>query len=246
MNTDIRRIDALRLHPDAEKVPRPSSADLRALRDSLRDEGQQDPIDITADDQILDGRTRWELLRDLGALDIEVRVHDLPESDQTGYIIARALTRRHLTNEQKRALNDLMRAQVVEVVQHKKTGEEMRIGRSQTERAATLGVDRKTVENWDLVGASAPTSPAPTHAIDARGRPNLLHKPPREPRDTAPVPRRLAIPRPKRESPPWLRHYTKWCRAVLPEDRPYLAAMSKELHQALGQIGLSCNGTEEK
>ena len=55
----------------------------------------------------------------------------------------------------------------------------MRIGKSQTQRAEDLGVDRDTVKTWDaepLVGGFPPTSPLPTHAIDGRGRPQPLHK----------------------------------------------------------------------
>ena len=57
--------------------------------------------------------------------------------------------------------------------------EPMRIGKSQTQRAEDLGVDRMTVQDWDreaVVEAYASTSPPPTHAIDGRGRPQPLHK----------------------------------------------------------------------
>jgi hypothetical protein len=53
------------------------------------------------------------------------------------------------------------------------------------------------------------------------------------------------LPRPKRHAPPWWRHYTTWCRAVLPEDRPYIVQMSDELHKALALLGLSCKGEGE-
>jgi len=91
----------------------------------------------------------------------------MPDEQQTNYIIDRALARRHLTPRQKRALNDLMRAQVIEE-RPTKRGNVMRIGRSQTQRAAALGVDRDTVLEWDrtpLVAGNPATSPTPTHAI---------------------------------------------------------------------------------
>ena len=250
--SDQRPIDSLRLHPEAEKVPRPDSADRRTLRDSLRDDGQQDPIDITADDLILDGRTRWDLLRELGAQTIQVRVVDMPEAQQPHYIIERALTRRNLTSAQKRVLNDLLRTQVVEVAVQPSTGEEVRIGLGQSQRAEALGVGRMTVRDWDEAGDGArnrtPSNP-PTHFRRSDGKVQPLH-PNRTPRDPAvPRPAKASDKPPalkvasknQRTSPPWLWHYTKWCRAVLPEDRPHLLRMSAELHKALALIGLSCD-----
>ena len=90
-------IDSLRLHPDAEKVPMASGEDLAALDASLRENGQQDPIDVTPDGVILDGRTRWTLLQKQGASSILVRPIDCPDDQQTAYIIDRALARRHLS-----------------------------------------------------------------------------------------------------------------------------------------------------
>lgn len=192
MNDEQRAIDSLRLHADAAMVPPAVGVDLRALRDSLRDYGQEDPIDITPDGAILDGRTRWALLRELGSTSIRVRVIEVPDSQQTNYIIDRALARRHLNANQKRALNKMMRAQVIEVREPSPSSAKrgkglMRIGRSQTQRAAALGVHRGTVAEWDaepLVVGNATTSP--THAIDARGRPQPIHKgQPAPPRDRA-------------------------------------------------------------
>ena len=180
--SDLRDLDSLRLHPDAEKVPLPDAADLRALRESLRENGQQDPIDLTPDGVILDGRTRWTLLRELGAESIHVRIQDIPEGQQAAYMVDRAVARRHLTTHQKKDLNDRLRVAVVEE-RPTKRGNVMRIGHSQTQRAGMLGVDLATVKRWEaepLVSANAPTSPLPTHAIDGRGRPQPLHKIPSE------------------------------------------------------------------
>jgi len=178
MTEDQRDLDSLRPHHDAERVPVPDHGDLHALRESLRENGQEDPIDITPDGVILDGRTRWALLRELGAETIHVRVKDMPEGQQVAWMVRRAVARRHLTTHQKRDLNEWLRAQVVEERPNRR-GKPMRIGHSQTQRAAALGVDRDTVLEWDrnpLVAGNAATSPLPTHAIDGRGRPQPLHK----------------------------------------------------------------------
>lgn len=62
---EVREIASLRPHPGAGAVPRPDSGDRKALRSSLAEDGQQDPVDVTPDGAILDGLTRWELLRRL-------------------------------------------------------------------------------------------------------------------------------------------------------------------------------------
>lgn len=97
-------IDDLTLHPDAGSVPEPDAGDMAALSDSLAEHGQQDPIDVTPDLVILDGRTRWRLLRRQGHLTILARVVDVPESQRRAYIVERALSRRHLSVEQRKAL----------------------------------------------------------------------------------------------------------------------------------------------
>jgi hypothetical protein len=226
MNADLTRpIDSLRLHHDSERVPVPDHGDLRALRESLRENGQEDPIDITPDGVILDGRTRWTLLRDLGAETVGVRVVDMPEGQQVGYMIDRARARRHLTTHQKRWLSDWMSEQVVDMDTHPKTGEQRRIGMGQSQRAEMLGVDRMSVRRWDKDQGVTNVTPSaiPTHYRTSEGKVQPLHpdrKPGASPR--AAVPRqgngKPALPRPKRYAPHWGRHFTLWCRGVLPEE----------------------------
>ena len=245
-----RPIEALRCHPDCERVPMASGEDLANLRASLAENGQQDPIDVTSDNLILDGRTRWTLLKGLGAESIQVRVVYIPPEQQTHYIVRRALDRRQLTTEQKRALNALLREEVIEVVVHPITAQPVRIGKGQSERAEMLGVTRETVKHWDKAEAAGnilPPGSQPTHIRLSTGRIQPLHpgKTPSEPRAPKLPPLKQAS-KTQRLSPPWKRHYTLWCRSVLPEDRPHLLDMSRELHKALGLLGLSCTVTQEK
>lgn len=210
-------------------------ADLAALRASLRENGQQDPIDV-AGDVILDGRTRWVLLRELGMMTVQVRDVGIPERDQTHYIVDRALARRHLTAEQKRVLNTLLRETVVEEVTHPGTGETLLIGRGQSERAATLGVTRETVRGWDKEDAPAKNlAGAPTHQRLSTGRIQPIH--PAKP--TSPIQSRQRLrPEPLRKDrpiPAWSRHFSLFCRRSRPEDREFLLRMAREIHAALRQ-----------
>ena len=71
MHEHSRPIESLHLHPKASLVPMPSGDDLNSLRQSLAENGQQDPVDVTTDGVILEGQQRraaeGELLHDSGA-----------------------------------------------------------------------------------------------------------------------------------------------------------------------------------
>lgn len=238
-------IHSLALHPAADRVPMADASDLSALRQSLREHGQQDPIDVNEQGQILDGRTRWTLLKELGISMVEVRPVEVPPDQQTNYIVDRALARRHLNAEQKRALNALLREVVVEVAKHPVTGEVVTIGHGQSKRARVLGVDRETVKRWDgesrSDGTNAPSEP--THQRVGNGRIEPIHKPRpvsspesngRAHRGQKPVAR-------KRHAPPWTPYFTSWCRrSARPEDRKLLLRLDAELHDALRELHIEC------
>lgn len=242
-------IDSLRLHPAAEKVPMASGEDLAALDASLRENGQQDPIDVTPDGLILDGRTRWTLLQKQGATTIQTRIVDMPEAQQTAYIIGRALERRHLTMAQKQALNALMASQVIEEVQHPETGEVMRIGLGQAQRAAKLGIERQTVTQWDKEADVRNLTAAPTHQRLATGRIEPLHKERREPapkaRSNGQGHRGQKPVAHGRKKPLWLRDFTLWCKWARPEDKGVLLDLDAKLHAALAMNGIECEHSRE-
>lgn len=247
MTEVARDIETLRLHPDAERVPLPDGADLAALRVSLQENGQEDPIDITDDGTILDGRTRWTLLRQLGARSIRVREVDCPKDKQTAYIVDRALARRHLTMAQKQALNFLLRQTVVETVEHPTTGSVVRIGLSRPERAAKLGVSTETIRNWEEgdVGKNTDIPNGPTHIRRGGGNPTpypIHPSTPAVPRVSARRPKsdRPAPLRKSRPIPGWSRYASTWLRAARPEDRDYLRRLDRELHAALDRNGIEC------
>jgi hypothetical protein len=245
-------IESLRLHPDAEKVPMPSGDDLAALDASLRENGQEDPIDVTPDGVILDGRTRWTLLKRHGYADIKVRYIDCPADQQTGYIIDRALARRHLSMEQKQALNEVMASAVLETDTDPKTGEERRIGLGQSQRAQKLGVNRETVRNWDATPgvdakylASTPSpepTPKPTHLRRSDGRVEPIRKERKaDPEPTGRGHRGQKPVKHGRKKPAWVRdlyHWFKWSR---PEEKALLLEIDKRVHAALAMNDIECD-----
>lgn len=237
-------IQSLILHPAADRVPMADNTDLAALRESLRKHGQQDPIDVNEAGQILDGRTRWTLLKEIGSTTVEVRPIELAPEQQTHYIVDRALARRHLTAEQKRALNALLREVVVEEVKHPITGEEVKIGHGQSQRAKALGVDRTTVRRWDEEEADANATADPTHQRTHRGRIEPIRKP-----HDAPVARtngrahrgQKPIER-KRHAPRWTADFSKWCRySARPEDKALLLRLDEQIHAALAANEIRCD-----
>ncbi|MCA1570859.1 MAG: ParB/RepB/Spo0J family partition protein [Chloroflexi bacterium] len=235
-------LETLALHPAADRVPMAGASDLAVLRRSLQEHGQQDPIDINEKGQILDGRTRWTLLRQLGVPTVEVRRVDVPEDEQTHYIVDRALARRHLTAEQKRALNGLLRETVMEVAVHPVTGEEVSIGHGQSKRAEVLGVGRATVMRWDEEEADVPNeASAPTHQrVGPRIEP--IQKPRPQPKSNGRAHRGQKPVERRRHAPPWIRHFAQWCRRVArAEDRKLLLRLDAELHDALHQLHIECD-----
>jgi DNA-binding transcriptional regulator YiaG len=222
-----------------------SGEDLAALDESLRENGQQDPIDVTPDGTILDGRTRWTLLQKQGATTIQVRVVDYPEAQQTAYIIDRALSRRHLTMEQKQALNALMATHIIEEVENPRTGEVMRIGLGQTQRAEKLGVTRETVRQWDedQSARNLADQPAPTHFVRGGGNPTPypMHPKASGPSSDKPSRRdekrsRVAKANATHRAPRWMAQFRMWVRRTRREDRKYLESMQALVTEALGRI----------
>ena len=75
----------------------PDSPSALALRRSIQESGQLDPILITPDGDILDGVTRWQACR---ALQIDVLCRILPEADALAVALETELHRRHHTKSQ--------------------------------------------------------------------------------------------------------------------------------------------------
>jgi hypothetical protein len=83
-------------------VPRPTREEFTCLQSSIILEGQKDPIVINKKGIVLDGHTRYEILRDLGTKKVSVRVqHFETQEEEELYVISSNTNRRQLNAFQK-------------------------------------------------------------------------------------------------------------------------------------------------
>lgn len=81
-------------------VPRPSKEQRNALKSSIREEGQKEPIVIDSTGKILDGHTRFEICNELG-IEVKYTVRDFDtDEEKKNYAITVNLKRRHLNDFQ--------------------------------------------------------------------------------------------------------------------------------------------------
>lgn len=102
------------IHPAAKLFPVPTSEDRAALKASLVEHGfsSTNPIIVYADrNQIVDGRTRWAIEKELKRdLEIPVAFVQFPDDEAAKrFALSQNLGRRHLTREQRdQMINDLV------------------------------------------------------------------------------------------------------------------------------------------
>ena len=224
-------LDKLHLHPSAVAVPEPSRDDYLNLKEDIEKWGQSDPIDITPDGAILDGRTRYQIAHEMGVTSIMARTVNVPDADQPAYIIGRAVNRRHLTQEQKHELIRYLAGLVIEVGPKGEL-----VGLTKVEIAKTVGVGKRTVERVfpkdPPLGGSLPSDPpVPTHTRTEGGLQPLVH----EPKAPKP-PRGRPVPTPAVRRPTWWRVVSTWLRRVRPEDRRFLSELLAAVQEAVSDI----------
>ena len=88
---------SLPLHPLARLCPEMDREQFRELKESIQTRGQDDPI-VLAAGQVLDGRHRARACEELG---IQPKTITYTGDDLLGYVIAKNVTRRHLTGSQR-------------------------------------------------------------------------------------------------------------------------------------------------
>jgi len=151
--TPHRCVEELAPHPEADRIPVMAEPEFEAFRADVAERGLLEPIEITAEGIVLDGRQRLRAARELGLENIPVRV--LSVEDELEHMLRAALLRRHLRPSQAAAL-------VVELDLY----QELRAGARKRQRAnlvqatevATLPPRGKTAElGACLAGVSART-----------------------------------------------------------------------------------------
>jgi len=86
-------------------MPSLSDEEYAALKEDIRINGQQIPILIDEDNNILDGHNRWEICQELGIEPIvEVKEGLADDEAKWNYALRLNNTRRHMTLEQKQTL----------------------------------------------------------------------------------------------------------------------------------------------
>lgn len=92
----------LKIRPGYVKlVPRPGIAELKALEISLLRDGQREPIVVNEQGIVVDGHSRFRILKKHG-LPVQLRVvHFDSEKEERDYILKSALARRNLSDFQK-------------------------------------------------------------------------------------------------------------------------------------------------
>jgi N6-adenosine-specific RNA methylase IME4 len=150
----------LRLHPQAELVPRMDARSFAEFQADIARRGLLVPLEITAANVILDGKERLRAAEALGLSEIPVRVF-APE-DEVEHILLCALQRRALSASQRAALAvelgsyRQLRAgaetrRLGNLRQHTEVAELPPRGRSRELAAAWAGVSPRTVQDAQTV-----------------------------------------------------------------------------------------------
>jgi hypothetical protein len=242
----------LAAHPATDLFPMMDDAALRELADDIAAHGLQYPV-VLHEGMILDGRNRVAACELIGQ-PAEYVPWDQNGISPTEWVVATNLHRRHLTIAQRAAIAVEMLPLLEAEARERQGGSgrfgsgsldpepETHQGRSNEQAAASVGVSAPTVKRMKRLKEQAPEMyeqvKAGSKTVTTAHREAF----------TATRPRtngRMPLPPPKRSAPQWRRHFTSWCRGVLPEDKPHLLAMSAELHTALGHLGLTCTEGEK-
>jgi ParB-like chromosome segregation protein Spo0J len=139
-------------------VPRPSKEEYVALKNSLTRDGQRDPVVVDEEGAILDGYTRFEILKEMGK-DVKFETRTFPsEQAKEDFIIEAAVLRRNLNTFQKIELAQLAlgreRARAKERQKRGKTtlaSNDAKVGKAIAIVARRFGIPQPTFERGQFV-----------------------------------------------------------------------------------------------
>lgn len=257
----LRPTSDLTPHPRASVVPLPDPDTYNQMLEDIERRGIQVPLDITPDGVVMDGRTRLTIARTLAIPEVPVRV--IEGADPFDYMVRAALMRRDLTKSQRAMLalelpeyqqakaeaaerREASKAQPGQQVGHVVTRVSAPSPTLATDAIAPLaGVSGSYIRKAALVAREDPVMAERVKAgeVSVSEAADVVtgRKEEADPivKKQAPVVPTTRLPVPKRTRPlrPWARHFTSWCRGALPEDRPVLLDMAREIDQALSRIG---------
>jgi ParB-like chromosome segregation protein Spo0J len=87
-------------HPFADAFPMLDQSELRKLADDIQQNGQHQPILVTEDGQILDGRNRWAACERAGIKPVTKVIHG-DDEELLKLVVSMNLHRRHLNESQR-------------------------------------------------------------------------------------------------------------------------------------------------
>lgn len=158
-------VDGRPVHPAAAAFPRITDHDREQMRASIRMHGLHELPTLDSEGQVLDGVSRIDVCAELG-IPYDVNVYD---GDPVAFVLAKNLTRRHMTAGQRAAIAD----EIARLPRHRPAG----VSRvhTQSEAAEMMGVSRATVQRVasvrlrgreDLVQKVAAGTITPTEAVE--------------------------------------------------------------------------------
>lgn len=246
--SDTRSTGDLRVHPRADVVPFPDPELHEQMAADVERRGIVTPLDILEDGTVLDGRTRLSIARVLGIADVPVRIVD--PDDPYDFMVRAAFMRRDLSKSQRAMvaleLPEFQKAKA-EAAERMKAGisnPRAQVSEGPTHTRATdaiaplAGVSGTYIRKAALVARENPelaqrvkAGEVSVHDAAETVRGHKEEQPTKLDRVG-----RLPIPKRTRPARPWSRHFTTWCRAALPEDKPVLLDMAREITQAIQRI----------
>jgi N6-adenosine-specific RNA methylase IME4 len=137
-------------HPLAELLPVMSEAEYVGLRESIRCNGQREPITLHRDGRIIEGRHRARACAELG-IPVISRVFEGDDSEILAFVLDHNLHRRHLSESQRA----MVAAKLATLRQGARTDLSPIGEKSQAAAAEALNVGKRSVERAVLVRAHA-------------------------------------------------------------------------------------------